>query len=94
MSLYNGPPGFRIWVIGTKRILGITESPLENPLMPEKLLELARAGNLVFGDFTVVPITKDEVGVMRRVRLVRAERVVVTDTNLAVIRRIDTPIID
>ena len=91
LSLYNGNPGFRIWIVGTKRILGVAESPPEEPLMPAELFELARE-NLVFGDFTVVPLTKDEPGVMRRVRVIRAERLVITDGSLRVIRRIDTPI--
>ena len=92
LSLYNGNPGFRIWVVGTKRILGVAESPPEEPLMPTKLFELARGENLLFGDFTVVPLTKDEPGVMRMVRVIRAERIVITDGNLKVIRRIETPI--
>lgn len=91
LSLYNGNPGFRIWIVGTKRILGVAESPQEQPLMPEKLFELARE-NFVFGDFTVMPLTKDEPGVMRKVRVIRAERIVITDGSLRVIRRIETPI--
>lgn len=91
LSLYNGNPGFRIWIVGTKRILGVAESPPEQPLMPAKLFELARE-NLVFGDFTVVPLTKDEPSVMRMVRVIRAERIVITDGSLKVIRRIETPI--
>jgi hypothetical protein len=47
---------------------------------------------LVFGDFTVVPLTKDEPGVMRMVRVIRAEHLVITDGNLQVIQRIETPI--
>jgi hypothetical protein len=92
MSLYNGNPGFRIWIVGTKRILGVAESPPESPLMPAKLFELARQEHLVFGDFTVVPLTKDEPGVMRMVRVIRAERIVITDGSLKILQRIDTPI--
>ena len=91
LSLANGNPGFRIWIVGTKRILGVAESPPEEPLMPAKLVEVARK-NLVFGDFTVVPLTKDEPGVMRMVRVIRAEHLVITDGNLQVIQRIETPV--
>ena len=91
LSLANGNPGFRIWIVGTKRILGVAESPPEQPLMPSKLFALAR-DNLVFADFTAVPLTKDEPGVMRMVRVIRAEKIVVTDGSLKVIRTIDTPI--
>jgi hypothetical protein len=87
LSLANGNPGFRIWIVGTKRILGVAESPPEQPLMPSKLFDLARE-NFVFSDFTVVPLTKDEPGVMRMVRVIRAEKIVVTDGSLQVIRRI------
>jgi hypothetical protein len=92
LSLYNGNPGFRIWIVGTTRILGVAESPPEVPLMPSKLRDLMREESLVFGDFTVLPLTKDEPGVMRMVRVIRAERIVVTDGSLKVIRRIDAPI--
>jgi hypothetical protein len=92
LSLYNGNPGFRIWIVGTKRILGIAESPPEEPLMPAKLFDLARGENLIFGDFTVVPLTKDEPGVMRMVRVIRAERIVITDGSLNLIRRVSEPI--
>lgn len=92
LSLYNGNPGVRIWVVGTKRILGVAESPPEVSLMPAKLGELVQDQVFVFGDFTVVPLTKDEPGVMRMVRVIRAERLVITDGNLNFIRRMEGPL--
>jgi len=88
LSLANGNPGFRIWIVGTKRILGVAEFPPEEPLMPSKLRELALGEQFVFADFTVVPLSKEEEGVMRMVRVIRAEQTVITDGSLKFIRRI------
>jgi hypothetical protein len=92
LAFYNGSPCCRIWVVGTKRILGVAELPPEKSLLPEKLSELLQWENLIFGDFTVVPLTKEESGVMRLVRVIRVENTVITGGNLKVIRRIGTPI--
>lgn len=96
LAVYNGNPGCRIWVVGTKRILGVAETlPPETSFMPAQLRELLAQGDqLVFADFTVVPLTVDRPGEMRMVRVIRADRVVVTDGNLKLIRRIVGPIED
>ena len=56
--------------------------------MPSKLSALLTPGSLIFGDFTVVPLTEDEEGVMRIVRVIAAENLVITDGNLEVISRV------
>lgn len=60
--------------------------------MPSKLSTLLTTGNLIFGDFTVLPLTKDEEGVMRMERVIAAENLVITDGNLEVIGRIEEKI--
>lgn len=89
LSLYNGTPSFRIWVIGTKRILGVSQAPPEIPYMPIQLERLVTWENFVFGDFTIVAQTKDTPGEMRMVRIVSARNLVITDEKLAFIRRVD-----
>jgi hypothetical protein len=89
LAVYNGTPGCRIWVVGTKRILGVAESEApEVALMPAPLRQILSTDNLIFADFTVVPLTKDEPGVMRRVRVTAAENIVVTNGALDVLRRL------
>ena len=89
LSVYCGTPSCRIWIVGTKRILGLdqTDTP-EIALMPPELQALLTTENLIFGDFTVVPLTKDEAGVMRIVRVVAAENLVITDGQLQFVRRV------
>lgn len=89
LSVYNGNPSCRIWIVGTKRILGVAESaPPEVSFMPERLRQILTTENLIFADFTVVPLTKDEAGVMRMVRVIAAENIVVADGQLRFIRRV------
>jgi hypothetical protein len=84
----NGNPGLRIWVVGTKRILGVAEDPPESSLIPKRLSDIANAGQVVFADFTLIPLTPDEPGFMRMVRVIRADHVVITDGNLKVLQLI------
>ena len=89
LCVYCGTPSCRIWVAGTKRILGVAETdPSETALMPSKLSALLTTQNVIFGDFTAVPLTKDEEGVMRIVKVVAAENLVITDGQLQFIRRV------
>ncbi len=86
LSVYNGNPGCRIWIVGTKRILGV--EPPEVSFMPGQLRQILTADNLIFADFTVVPLATDEPGVMRMVRVTAAENIVVTDGQLKFLRRV------
>ena len=89
LSVYCGTPSCRIWVVGTTRILGLAETgPTETALMPPELQALLTTENMIFGDFTVVPLTKDKAGVMRIVRVVAAENLVITDGQLRFVRRV------
>ena len=95
LSVYCGNPSCRIWIVGTKRILGVAESdPPEAVLMPAKLRELFAPERLIFGDFTVLPLTKDEAGVMRMVRVISAENIVIADDRLQFIRRVVEDVAD
>ncbi len=62
MSNWNGNPTSRIWIIGTKRMLGVrvdTEFPKS---LAEKLGDF---DDVATGDFEVCPFTKQEPGKMQ-----------------------------
>lgn len=64
LSAYNGTPTFRIWPIGTHRLLGIV--PSEDPRsLPAELRGVAGFDHDVFGTFTVCPFTQRRPGVMQ-----------------------------
>ncbi len=66
LRAYNGNPTFRIWPVGTKRLLGVTGvKPGQEPILPRDLP--CGFDCDVFGDFLVCPFTDDKPGVMRRV---------------------------
>ena len=76
----TGVPNVRIWVVGTKRILGVADATgnvAGDDLMPQSLDSrfTAPCDKAAFGDFTVCPLEKDEPGVMRRVCVAKAEHV-------------------
>ena len=78
MSLANGTPSVRIWLVGTKRILGISEGRFyleEYANVPEELVRQLKWDNVIFADFTVCPFTDDKPGVMRLVCVEAAENV-------------------
>ncbi|OLB55822.1 MAG: hypothetical protein E6K58_10980 [Nitrospirae bacterium] len=78
LSIYNGNPAYRIWIIGTNRILGIPGGDLEPAEMPEALHELfTDTFIIVYGDFTVTPLTEYEPGVMQYVRIDSAKNLLV-----------------
>lgn len=82
----TGIPNLRIWIVGTKRILGVhgaAGTPRDGKQLPEALERWIYEGGdgpphsrAAFGDFTVCPLTPDEPGVMRRVCVVSAAKLV------------------
>jgi hypothetical protein len=84
LAIGNGTPSCRIWIVGTKRILGIEEKSTpqdeESPMMPDTLRNLVGFDRYVFGDFTVYPVTKALPGRMQIVRVTKA-------SNLRVVLR-------
>ena len=66
MRAYNGNPTYRIWKIGTQRILGVTGShPGEEPILPDGVA--CGFDCDVYADFEVCPFTREKPGVMQRV---------------------------
>lgn len=71
LSVYNGSPSCRIWIVGTNRILGIDETGEECPISPSLLQILKEDINdrYIYADFVVSPLTRYKKGVMQIVRV-------------------------
>jgi len=87
LTYYNGNPSTRIWIVGTKRLLGVRESDGEVAHMPTRLRDLMSWGREIFADFVVEPVTPYKPGVMQMVRVVSASKIVVTENDKIVLRK-------
>jgi hypothetical protein len=86
LTACTGIPNARLWIVGTKRILGVVDprgSPAGAPLLPaaleEAMFSATPCSKAAWGDFTVCPLTPDRPGHMREVCVAEAARVVITD---------------
>jgi hypothetical protein len=77
LRAYNGNPTFRIWPIGTRRIIGVTgPKPGDQSLMPQ---DLACGFSCdVIADFEVCPFSESLPGVMQRVCIEGASQRIVS----------------
>jgi hypothetical protein len=74
MELTNGTPSVRIWIVGTKRILGVHQ---QDEVFDQLPVNIRRAwegtdgvvGHQLFGDFRVCPLTPSHPGWMQMVRV-------------------------
>src|SRR5438105_15764464 len=64
LTYYNGTPSCRIWIVGTKRLLGVRQSGDEVAYMPKELRDLMSWDREIFADFVVEPLTTYKTGVM------------------------------
>jgi hypothetical protein len=80
LARYNGTPPSRIWIVGTKRVSGVWGSPKE-------LSDLMSWDREIFADFIVEPLTTYEKGVMQKVRVISASKIVVTEKEKIVLRK-------
>jgi hypothetical protein len=77
---YNGNPTYRIWRIGTKRLLGVHDDEKVGPLMPEWLQRKVDFERFwVYGDFEVCPLTKEEPEEMQIVCVESASNIVMRE---------------
>lgn len=70
LSVYNGAPALRIWRVGTKRMLGISEQrfALEGfRKVPEEVEQAIKPDVELFGIYTVCPFTRPKTGEMQLV---------------------------
>ena len=71
-----------IWLIGTKRIVGVDESDM--PEILERYLDMASIDySYVYGDFEVCPLELDRPGHMRAACVSDAKRLVVQNLRRA-----------
>ena len=86
-SYANGSPSSRIWIIGTKRRLGVDDFENANndrpevPWIPENLEARSGPGIDVFGDFEVCPLSKEKPGEMQFACVESATHLVIKDWN-------------
>lgn len=82
LDAHNGAPAFRIWPLGTKRVLGVVDtmheadSPGVLPASVQALVSPDAFQVDVFGEFHVCPLMRDRPGFMRPVRLKDARRLI------------------
>lgn len=86
LTTCTGVPNARIWITGTKRILGVADATgnvAGDRLLPGRLEEemfgSAPCSKAAFADYTVCPLTPDRPGVMRRVCIDKAARIRITE---------------
>ncbi len=87
LTYCNGNPSSRIWIVGTKRMLGVRDSDVETADIPKELRDLMSWDREIFADFVVEPLTPYKVGVMQMVRVVSAAKIVVTEKEKIVVRK-------
>jgi hypothetical protein len=88
LNFANGAPSYRIWKIGTKRILGVYSGPSRYPPRTDKDSELPEfpaeidkvfrpPNNTVYADFEICPLEPERKGEMQAVCIESAKNVVV-----------------
>jgi hypothetical protein len=93
LNFYNGAPSYRIWKIGTKRILGVYGGALTYPpradkdsQLPEFPSEIDRVfrppDNAVYADFQIRPLEPERKGEMQAVCIESASNIAVEGFKL------------
>ena len=80
LSTYNGNPAVRLWRIGTKRVLGVSDqrfSVAGYRNIPEDLAKQLAGENMIIGDFLVCPFTRPRPGEMQLLCIESAKNLVV-----------------
>ncbi|HVN29792.1 MAG TPA: hypothetical protein VMT64_14955 [Candidatus Binataceae bacterium] len=77
LRIWNGNPTFRIWPVGSKRELGVTDRlfPADEIVLPESLDGKLSDEVDAFADFTVCPFTPEVSGSMQMVCIDAADNV-------------------
>ena len=78
LSVYNGAPAVRLWRIGTRRVLGVSEQRFNLPgyrNLPESLTQQLNGDNEIVGDFLVCPFTRPKPREMQLVCIESAKNV-------------------
>ena len=71
LSAYNGTPTYRIWPVGSHRLLGVYDDHGNaEPVLPAQVSEAIHGnafGKAFYGDYEVCPMTKSIAGRMQMV---------------------------
>ena|SRR5208337_4504682 len=94
LSLYNGTPSFRLWKVGTHRLLGIYSGPGAGPFddglpgddeadveLPANLMRHDFTKQSVYGDFEVCPLAPEKEGHMQPACIESAKKLVFEKSN-------------
>jgi len=80
LSIYDGAPALRLWRVGTRRVLGISEqrfSVAGYRNVPEYIESQINQNVAIFGDFLVCPFTRSQPGEMQLVCIEAGKNLVV-----------------
>ena len=80
LQAWNGSPTFRIWIVGTNRILGVAQRDSGETFlvaMPRALTSLVAWDTIVYGNFKVWPLEKFHQGWMQSVAVDSATELVI-----------------
>jgi len=76
LRLTNGTPQFRIWPVGSKRLLGVLDGSGDaegDNVLPDNVLAMnPDYDNEIWGEFLICPLTAERAGAMRKVRVIKA----------------------
>ena len=84
LSVYNGAPAIRLWRMGTRRVLGISEQRFNLPgyrNLPESLTQQLSGNTEIVGDFLVCPFTRPKPHEMQLVCIESAKNVSVQNRS-------------
>lgn len=84
LTLYNGTPGLRIWLIGTHRLLGVmNDGDTDDVLpLPENIRNVNLAhGDSIYGNFLVCPFEEQKPGEMQGVCIESVKNYVIKPTK-------------
>lgn len=87
LTYSNGNPSSRIWIVGTRRVLGVRESSDEVAYMPRELRAWMAWNREIFADFVVEPLTSYKPGVMQMVRVLSASNIVVMEGEKILLKK-------
>jgi hypothetical protein len=80
LSTYSGNPALRLWKVGTRRMLGISEQRFALPgyrNVPEYIESQINQDVAMFGDFLVCPFTRSRPGEMQLICIESGKNLVV-----------------
>ena len=70
MNFANGAPSVRVWLVGTKRVVGVSEGKYHDPKycnLPAEIVAKLSWDTDLFGDFVFCPFEHSQPGVMQLV---------------------------